>query len=132
MSSKIAPEQVPVCAAICAKLNEEINAALPAATSKIWHGSPVWFMGENPVVGYSVTSKHVNLLFWSGQLFGDQALQPAGKFKAAQTQFGDVSEINLKLLRSWLRKARTKIWDYAGILAEKRIAAKAAKTKRSS
>src|SRR6188474_2045887 len=73
--------------AICRALRTEIDAALPKATSKIWHGSPVWFVGENPVVGYNAARKQVNLLFWSGQSFGDPALKAVGKFAAAQTQF---------------------------------------------
>src|SRR5678809_776792 len=75
-------------AAICRALRGEIDAAFPQAISKIWHGSPVWFVGENPVVGYNVTSKKgVNLLFWNGQSFGEPAFQAAGKFHAAQIQF---------------------------------------------
>ena len=105
--------QVLELAAICRTLRTEIDAALPKATSKIWHAIPVWFIGENPVVGFSVTAKkNVNLLFWNGQSFDEQDLKPAGKFKAAQIQFGNVSEINPKMLRRWLKKAGTEIWDH--------------------
>jgi len=91
-------------AAICQALRVEIDAALPKATSKIWHAIPVWFIGENPVVGYNMTAKKgVNLLFWSGQSFNEPALEAAGKFKAAQIQFTDVSQIDSKALRRWLR-----------------------------
>jgi hypothetical protein len=103
-------------AAICAVLRKEIDAALPKATSKIWHAIPVWFIGENPVVGYNITSKKgVNLLFWNGQSFGEPALQAAGKFKAAQIQFTELSQIDRTALRRWLKKARTDIWDYRGL-----------------
>jgi hypothetical protein len=106
-------ESLSAChAAICRTLRKEIDAALPKAASKIWHGSPVWFIGENPVVGYHATPKYANLLFWSGQLFGDAALKPLGKFKAAQIQFTDASQIDLKTLRRWLEKAASDIWDY--------------------
>jgi hypothetical protein len=99
-------------AAICHALHMEIDVVLPKAIAKIWHGSPVWFVGENPVVGYRVTAKKgVNLLFWNGQSFGESALQPAGKFRAAQIQFTDVSGIDPKALRRWLKKAGTDIWD---------------------
>jgi hypothetical protein len=101
-------------AAICRLLQGEIDRALPRATSKIWHAMPVWFVGENPVVGYKAAPKHVNLLFWSGQSFGDSALKPVGKFKAAQIQFTDASQIDPKALRRWLKKSATEIWDYAG------------------
>jgi len=102
-------------AAICEVLRAEIDASLPEATSKIWHAIPVWFIEENPVVGYKVTPKHVNLLFWNGQSFNDPALKAAGKFRAAQIQFTEVSQVDPKLLRRWLKKARTDIWDYKSL-----------------
>jgi hypothetical protein len=102
-------------AAICQLLREEIDASIPKATSKIWHGMPVWFLEQCPVVGYKVTSKHVNLLFWNGQSFNEPALKAAGQFKAAQIQFTDASQIDTKRLRQWLKKARTDIWDYESI-----------------
>jgi hypothetical protein len=56
--------QAPALGAICDRLQAEIDKAIPKATSRIWHGSPVWFIGENPVVGYSVRPKRVDLMFW--------------------------------------------------------------------
>ena len=101
--------------AICNALRAEIDSVLSKATSKIWHAMPVWFVGENPVVGYKASAKHVNLLFWNGQEFQEEALTPAGKFKAAQIKFTDVSEVDVKSLRRWLKKAGTKIWNYQGL-----------------
>jgi hypothetical protein len=73
-------------------------------------------VGETPVVGYNVAAKGgVVLLFWNGQAFGDPALKPIGKFKAAQARFGDVSEIEVGPLRRWLKKAGTDIWDVGSI-----------------
>ena len=34
--------------AICKKLRAEITRVLPKATSKVWHGAPVWFVSETP------------------------------------------------------------------------------------
>ena len=99
-------------AAVCRRLRAEIGRALPAATSRVWHGAPVWFIGETPVVGYNVPAKGgVVLLFWNGQAFDDPRLQPVGKFKAAQARFGHPGEIKAALLRRWLKKAGTQIWD---------------------
>src|SRR5580658_8660684 len=107
-------------AAICHALRTQIDGVLTKAAAKIWHAIPVWFIGENPVVGYGVTSKKgVNLLFWNGQSFGEPALKAAGKFKAAQIQYTDVSQIDAKALRRWLKKAGTEIWDYKGICKHK-------------
>ena len=101
-------------------LRSEIDAAMPKSTSKIWHAMPVWFIDDNPVVGYKVTAKHVNLLFWNGQSFNEPGLMAAGKFHAVQTKFTDVSQIDVKLLRRWLKKARTDIWDFRAMIKGKR------------
>ena len=115
--------QKPALAAVCRALRKEIKSALPKATGKIYHSTPVWFIGENAVVGFSVTAKKkVTLLFWNGKAFREPDLKPVGKFKAAQIQFGDVEEIDKKKLKKWLKKAKTKIWDYAGM--RKRMVAK--------
>jgi hypothetical protein len=95
----------------CDRLRNLIDAALPKATSKVWHGSPVWFLGENPVVGYSATAKSVNLLFWNGMAFDEAELEPVGKYGAAQAKFGDATEIDAKVIRRWLSKAKSDVFD---------------------
>jgi hypothetical protein len=103
-------------ASVCRKLRAEIERALPEATSKVWHGAPVWFVGDTPVVGYTVPAKGgVALLFWNGQAFGDPELKPMGKFTAAQILFENVTEIKLTPLRRWLKKAGTELWDVTSI-----------------
>jgi hypothetical protein len=107
-------------AAICRVLRKEIDAVLTKATSKIWHAMPVWFIDANPVVGFCVTSKKgVNLLFWNGQSLGEPELKAAGKFKAAQIQFTNISQIDSKALRRWLKKAEVDIWDFKKICKRK-------------
>jgi hypothetical protein len=96
---------------ICEVLRELITIALPSATSKVWHGSPVWFIKANPVVGYNATAKTVNLLFWNGQAFDEPGLKPVGKYRAAQAVFRDVAEIDPKVIRRWLKKARADVFD---------------------
>lgn len=106
-------------AAVCRRLRAEIERTLPGATSKVWHGAPVWFIGDTPVVGYSVPARGgVALLFWNGQAFGDPALTPMGKFKAAQVEFQEVSGIKAAPLRRWLNKAGTELWDIRSIRAQ--------------
>ncbi|MBO0697078.1 MAG: DUF1801 domain-containing protein [Zavarzinella sp.] len=96
---------------ICDLLRASIDTALPGATSKVWHGAPVWFLGDNPVVGYSATKKAVNLLFWNGRAFGEAGLSPLGKYQAAQAMFFDAAEIDPKALRRWLKKAGADVFD---------------------
>src|SRR5262245_6043178 len=97
--------QSPAFRAMCDLLRELIDATLPKATSKVWHGSPVWFIDDNPVVGYNATAKSVNLLFWNGRAFDEPAFKPVGKYQAAQAVFGDVGEIDPRVVRGWLKKA---------------------------
>jgi hypothetical protein len=105
---------------ICDLLRELIDTALSKATSKVWHGSPVWFIDENPVVGYSTTAKAVNLLFWNGQAFDEAGLQPVGKYRAAQAVFGDVVEIDPKVIRRLLKKAKSDVFDSKGFFKKLR------------
>lgn len=103
----------PEHAAICNALRKEIDAALPDSTCKIWYANPVWFIGDDPIVGYNITAKKmVSLLFWSGQLFDETGLKASGKFKAAQVQFKAAPEIDVNALHSWLKKSAVHIFDY--------------------
>lgn len=103
--------QQPPLRAMCDLLHELIAAAIPKATAKVWHGSPVWFIEDNPVVGYNATAKTVNLLFWNGQAFDEADLEPVGKYRAAQAKFSDVAEIDSKVVRRWLKKAGADVFD---------------------
>jgi hypothetical protein len=119
-------------ASICRRLRKEIVRTLPAASSKVWHGAPVWFVGDTPVVGYNVAAKGgVVLLFWNGRAFEDPALTPIGKFKAAQAHFGAASEIEPAPLRGWLKRAGTEIWDTSALLRKRARALRNRKAERT-
>ena len=89
---------------ICDRLAMIIDAALPGAESKVWHGAPVWFVDGNPIVGYSKLKDSVQLLFWSGQSFDEPGLKAEGKFKAAEARYTSVDRIDEALLTRWLQK----------------------------
>jgi hypothetical protein len=108
--------QVPAAKAICERLVEEIARGLAGAEGKVWHGGPVWFIEGNPIVGYWVRKKGVQLLFWSGQSFDEPGLRPEGKFKAAEAHYTDASQIDAATLARWLEKARRIQWDYKNIV----------------
>jgi hypothetical protein len=135
-AAKLDPQR----AAICAALQKLLDAGLPQATSKLWHAIPVWFVGENPVVGFTTRKTGVMLMFWNGQHFDEPELQASGSFHMAQIPYHDVTEIDEAKLAGWLQKAATNIWDMTGernAFVAKRRAAKAkpktsAKTKKSA
>ena len=105
---------------ICKLLMHEINCNLAEAKSKIWHGSPVWFIDDNPVVGYCKLKNCIQLLFWSGQTF-EEGLKPEGKYKASEARYTEVNQINIEELTQWIRKSREIQWDYKNIVMRKGV-----------
>ncbi|MEK7184158.1 MAG: DUF1801 domain-containing protein [Patescibacteria group bacterium] len=101
---------------ICIKLADEIQRGLPEAENKIWHKGPVWFLDGNPIVGYWVRKKGVQLLFWSGQSFDEPNLKPEGSFKAAEANYTETNQIDTKDLARWLKKSEEIQWDYKNIV----------------
>lgn len=107
---------------MCTFLDTNISSHLKKSESKIWHGSPVWFIDENPIVSYSVRkSGKVSLMFFSGQSFKEKDLIPEGKFKAAEIQYADIREIKVAHLKKWLKMAREIQWDYKNIVKRKGV-----------
>lgn len=108
--------------AICNLLQAEINKNLPKAESKIWHAHPVWFLDENPIVGYSKLKSGVRLMFWSGVSFEEEKLQSGtGKFKDASITYTSKDEVNVKDIKRWLRKATEIQWDYKNVVKRKGV-----------
>lgn len=105
---------------ICNLLATEIDKHLPQAENKIWHRHPVWFLDGNPVAGYSKIKAGIRLMFWSGADFKEEQLKPgSGKFKDASVIYTDVTEVNAKDLKRWLKKSVTIQWDYKNIVKRK-------------
>ena len=105
---------------ICNFLESSINKFLKKSESKIWHGTPVWFINGNPIVAYSVRKNgSVSLMFFSGQSFEEENLKPEGKFKAAEILYTDIKEVKITHLKKWLKKAETLQWDYKNIVKNK-------------
>ena len=107
--------------AICNLLAKEISNNLPEAENKIWHRHPVWFLNGNPIVGYSKLKDCIRLLFWSGQSFDEEGLQPEGSFKAAEARYTDAKQINTKDLKRWLEKSKKIQWDYKNLVKRRGV-----------
>ncbi|WP_283637394.1 DUF1801 domain-containing protein [Aquaticitalea lipolytica] len=105
---------------ICNLLAATIDNILTEADSKIWHAHPVWFLNDNPTVGYSKQKKGLRLMFWSGADFGETDLNVRGeKFKDASIFYTSVSDIDKEKLQQWLEKSKTIQWDYKNIVKRK-------------
>lgn len=113
-------DQEPPHKQICELLASEIHRNLPDAENKVWHAHPVWFLGGNPIVGYSKQKSGIRLMFWSGADFEESDLNVVGKkFKDASVFFNDVKEVNKSSLQRCLKKAREIQWDYKNIVKRK-------------
>jgi hypothetical protein len=106
---------------ICDQLKTEIEKALPTAESKIWHGHPVWFLDENPIVGYHKLKDSVRILFWSGQTFEEEGLATEGSFKAAEARYTELGQVKVTALRRWLAKSKRIQWDYKNIVKRRGV-----------
>lgn len=107
---------------ICDFLQQNIDKHLKKSDSKIWHGTPVWFIEGNPIVSYSARkSGRVSLMFFSGQSFDEKDLLPEGTFKAAEILYTSVKEIKITHLKKWLKKAAAIQWDYKNIVKKKGV-----------
>ena len=102
-------------------LEKTIAAALPKAVGKVWHGHPVWFIDDNPIVGYQAKKGLVHLLFWSGQTFNEEKLIPIGKFKAAEYLITSKVDIKITDLKKWLKKSQSIQWDYKNLVKRKGV-----------
>lgn len=114
--------QIPELNIICEKLCALISSELFEANGKIWHAHPVWFINENPIVGYSIQKKGVRLMFWSGADFVNHRATVFGKkFKDASIFYNHIFEVNDALLISWLQSSKNIQWDYKNIVKRKGI-----------
>ncbi|MEO1638856.1 MAG: DUF1801 domain-containing protein [Pseudomonadota bacterium] len=101
--------------AICDALRALIAEGLSDATAKVWHAHPVWFLNDNPIVGYSKLKNCVRLFFWSGQSFQSPGLSPSGTFKAAERRYTHVDQIDRAEVQAWLDEAPSVQWNYRDI-----------------
>ncbi|WMI68330.1 DUF1801 domain-containing protein [Mangrovimonas sp. YM274] len=105
---------------ICHVLATIIDAQMPEAESKLWHGHPVWFLEGNPIVGYSKQKKGLRLMFWSGADFEEPDLNIlGGKFKDASIFYNSTNDIDMETLKRWLETSKHIQWDYKNILKRK-------------
>ncbi|HMV14783.1 MAG: DUF1801 domain-containing protein [Chitinophagales bacterium] len=101
-------------------LANKINQLLPNAKQKIWHSHPVWFINDNPIVGYSKQKLGIRLMFWSGADFVQHKFTVIGKkFKDASIFYKTLSEINYSDLENWILQAKAIQWDYKNIVKRK-------------
>ncbi|MBT8232902.1 MAG: DUF1801 domain-containing protein [Bacteroidia bacterium] len=105
---------------ICYRLGLILSKLLSDAENKIWHKHPVWFLDENPIVGYSKLKTGIRLMFWSGASFEEDKLKiGTGKFKDASILYSSIEQIEDNEIIKWVEKGREIQWDYKNIYKRK-------------
>ncbi|WP_339698505.1 DUF1801 domain-containing protein [uncultured Marixanthomonas sp.] len=105
---------------VCDLLASTIEKELSEAESKIWHAHPVWFLDNNPIVGYSKLKDCIRLMFWSGADFEEDKLKTGtGKFKDAAIRYTATDQLNLTDVKRWLQKSKEIQWDYKNVVKRK-------------
>jgi hypothetical protein len=91
-------------AAVTAILDEE----LPGATTKLYHGIPVWCVGDEPTIGIKPAKAHLSVLFFRGQRIADPTgtLVASGSFEMASVKLASAGDLDENALRAWVREAR--------------------------
>ncbi|MGY0003925.1 DUF1801 domain-containing protein [Micromonospora sp. I033] len=91
-------------------LRSVIEAALPEATGAMWHGHPVWGLGDRPgkapVCLVKAYPAHVTFGLWRGQDVADGSgrLVPGAR-RMSSVKLRTVDEIDPELFTGWLRAA---------------------------
>jgi hypothetical protein len=100
-------------------LRISIETILQHYSAKLYHGSPVWFINDNPIVGYSQKKEGVALLFWSGQSFETPGLKKVGKHKASELVLKRIEDLDKEKIERWLQESMEKQWNYRDIVKNK-------------
>ena len=108
-NSKLDSSQREIAQGLC----DLISKSLPGAEGKVWHGHPVWFIDENPILGYSLKRAGLEVLFWSGKSFATAGLRPVGKYQAAGISIETAEDI--AGVASFMSEAQSIQWDYKNL-----------------
>ena len=93
---------------IAEALRAHLDSGLPEADSKVWHGHPVWMIGNDPVAGFKAFPNYVTFMLWRGQSVNDdtETLKPSGSADMATLKIADTDGFDGAALDDWLRQAR--------------------------
>jgi hypothetical protein len=91
-----------------AAASDIIGSELPGATTKLYHGIPVWCVGDHPTIGLKPAKAHLSVLFFRGQKIPDATgtLVASGSFEMASVKLTSAADLDEAALRSWVRAAK--------------------------
>ncbi|MFI7430290.1 DUF1801 domain-containing protein [Micromonospora sp. NPDC049836] len=92
------------------KLRTIIDVALPEATAAMWHGHPVWGLGDRPgqtpICLVKAYPSQLTFGLWQGQdVVDDTGRLAPGARRMASVKLRAVDDIDPELFTGWLRQA---------------------------
>ena len=89
-------------------VSDILDGELPEATTKLYHGIPVWCVGDEPTIGVKPAKAHLSVLFFRGQRIADATgtLVGSGSFEMASVRLASAADIDEDALRGWVRAAK--------------------------
>ncbi len=91
-----------------AAVTDILDGELPEATTKVYHGIPVWCVGDEPTIGIKPAKAHLSVLFFRGQRIADPAgmLVASGSFEMASVKLASAADLDEDALRRLARAAK--------------------------
>lgn len=91
---------------VAERLRAVLDTGLTSAEGRMWHGHPVWLIGNTPVAGFKAYTSYVTFMLWNGQRVDDPTgrLRP-GSRNLATVKVADPSEVDETAFAAWLKQA---------------------------
>lgn len=90
---------------IATQLRSLLDAALPDAEARLWHGHPVWMAGRQPLAGFKAHSGHVTFMIWHGGPVDDPAGRLAIGPHMATVKLRADDDVDAPAFAGWLHAA---------------------------
>ena len=89
-------------------VSDILDGELPGVTTKVYHGIPVWCVGDEPTIGVKPAKAHLSVLFFRGQRIADATgtLVGSGSFEMASVKLASAADLDENSLRGWIRAAK--------------------------
>lgn len=93
------------CQPVQRALRELLDANVPQATGRVYHGHPIWLVDKTMVAGFKAYTSSVTFMLWQGQDVDD----PTGRLQLgargmASVKLSDETDVDVIAFASWLKQ----------------------------
>jgi hypothetical protein len=86
-------------------LRDLLDAHLPQAEGRVYHGHPIWLVDKTMLAGFKVYSSYVTFMIWQGQDVDDPTgrLVPGAR-RMASVKLASPSDVDADAFAGWLKQ----------------------------